>query len=61
MTGQQITTEDLDSRIATMQQSWYGWGSPVGLGLGFALAVAGIAALAAAFGRGVRRARLVRP
>lgn len=38
----------VNDRIAEIQQRWHGWGSPVGLGLGFAFVAAGLAALAAA-------------
>jgi hypothetical protein len=40
-----MTEKDLDNKIAQMQQSWHGWGSPVGVGLGLGLVVASLAAL----------------
>lgn len=51
-----MTEKNLDDRIAETQQSWHGWGSPVGLSLGFALTVASIAALVTAFRRRPRPA-----
>lgn len=46
-----MSEKDLHDRVAEAQQSWHGWGSPVGLSLGFALTVASAAALVAAFRR----------
>lgn len=46
-----MNEKDLNDRIAEAQQSWHGWGSPVGLSLGFALVVTSVAALVAAFRR----------
>lgn len=43
-----MNENDLHERIAAAQQSWHGWGSPVGLSLGFALTIAAVAALVAA-------------
>jgi hypothetical protein len=42
-----MTDNSLHDQIAAQQQQWHGWGSPVGVGLGFALAMIGIAAVLA--------------
>jgi hypothetical protein len=46
----------LRDRVAEAQQSLSGWGSPVGLSLSFALTVASVASLVAAFRRRPRSA-----
>ena len=43
-----MSDNELHDRIVQTQQSWHGWGSPVGLGLGFALLASSVAAVIAA-------------
>ena len=43
-----MTENNLHDHIVAMQQSWHGWGSPIGLSLGFAVVVGSTAALVAA-------------
>ncbi|QSB13749.1 hypothetical protein JQS43_19595 [Natronosporangium hydrolyticum] len=50
-----MTEKDLPDEIALMQQSWHGWGSPVGVGLGLGLVVASLAAVVVTFRRRPRR------